>query len=81
MFITQLTGPRYAAYHKLYVDAEEHKSMPFTVSREIHPHRMLVIKLLMWNASLAKQCFQVTVLSWVHQAHSFLCWMVTVQLL
>jgi len=47
MLITQLTGPRYAAYNKLYVDAEEHKSMPFTVPREIHPHGMLVIKLLM----------------------------------
>jgi hypothetical protein len=31
--------------------------MPFTVPREIHPHGMLVIKLLMWNALLAKHCF------------------------
>jgi hypothetical protein len=33
------------------------------------------------KASLAKHCFQVNGLSWVHHAHSFLCWMVPVQLL
>jgi hypothetical protein len=58
LIITQITGPRYAAHHKLYANAEEQKSMPFSVPRQIHPYGMPVIKLLMCNASLAKHCFQ-----------------------
>jgi len=39
--------PQICCISQAVVDAEKHKSMPFTVPREIHPHRMLVIKLLM----------------------------------